>query len=196
LFALSLAAAVTLAGCAGGGSSDLLPGGGGVGGGGSGLANLVRFGSADLPPALEPVEDEIECPPVSIVPGGAALRVGGGTSESVRSQVTITEVARECARGPGGSVIMKVGAEGRVLVGPAGGAGSLAAPMRIEVRRNDQVLSSRVVRVGAAVPSGQGQASWVHVEQGISVPASAFTSGDVDVFLALGGAAAPARRRR
>jgi hypothetical protein len=194
--ALSLVTAAMLAGCAGGPGAVLVPGSGGGSGGGSGLGNLLRFGSTELPPALEPVEDEVECPPVSILPGGAALRIGGGESESVRSQVTITDVARECARGPGGSVIMKVGAEGRVLVGPAGGAGSLGAPMRIEVRRNDQVLSSRVVRVGATVPSGQGQAGWVHVEQGINVPASAFASGDVDVFLSLGGSAAPARRRR
>jgi hypothetical protein len=93
-------------------------------------------------------------------------------------------------------VLVKVGAEGRVLVGPAGSAGALGATMRIEVRSGDKTLSSRAVRVGATVPSGQAQASWAHVESGISVPASAFAGGgDTDVFVTLNPAAAQPRRR-
>jgi hypothetical protein len=162
----------------------------------SALGNLMRFGTTSPPPVLEIPEDEIACPPVLIAPGGAALRIGGGASESVRSQITITDVARECARAPGGGITMRVGAEGRVLVGPAGSSGALGATMRIDVRRGDTLLSSRNVRIGATVPSGEAQASWVHVEPGIAVPAAALAgTADVDVFVTL-NPGAPARRRR
>ncbi len=190
---LALAALAPLLAACGGGMFDSSSSG--SGGGLSGFMQSVTPASAPAP-ADDPDQQELECPPVIIAPGGAALRIGGGPSESVRSQITITDVARECTRGPGGSVLVKVGAEGRVLVGPAGSAGALGATMRIEVRSGDKTLSSRAVRVGATVPSGQAQASWAHVESGISVPASAFAGGgDTDVFVTLNQAAAQPRRR-
>ncbi|MGL4440908.1 MAG: hypothetical protein ACRCUE_16725 [Bosea sp. (in: a-proteobacteria)] len=195
-----LGACLLLSGCAAGLSDIVSPSGPTTPEGGSSLANIMRFGTASLPPVPAPVEEEIECPPASIAPGGAALRIGAGaSSEGVRSQITITDVVRECARSADGGVIMKVGADGRVLVGPAGSPGSLGATLRIEVRKGEQVLSSRNARVSATVLSGQAQAAWVHVEQGIVVPGSAFrTSGDIDVFVTLNppGAGQTARRRR
>ncbi|MCO4053935.1 MAG: hypothetical protein HEQ16_07750 [Bosea sp.] len=193
----AMALAMLLAGCGGGlfdsGSSPAAPAGG------STLGNMLRFGSATAPAPVyvEDIDpDELVCPPVSIVPGGAAVRIGGGSSESVRSQITITDVARECARAPGGGVTMRVGAEGRVLVGPAGSAGTLGSNLRIEVRRGDQVVLARNVRVGATVPSGQAQAGWTHIEPNIVIPAATLqASGDTDVFISLGGAATSARRR-
>lgn len=192
--------AIVLAGCGGG----LLDGGSSAPAtqtstGSSLLGGLFGGGTATRSADVESVssEDEPTCPAVSIAPGGAALRVGGGTSEAVRSQVTITDVARECARAPDGGVTMRVGAEGRVLVGPAGASGALGATMRIEVRRGDQVVTTRSVRVGASIPGGQAQAGWVHVEQGIVVPGSALRSGaDVDVFVTLNAGAPTARRNR
>lgn len=194
-----LGLALLMGGCGGG----LVDGGSSVPsspspGGGSPLLNLMRFGTTEVPPVLTVPEEEFECPPASVAPGGAALRIGAGAgSEGVRSQITISDVARECARSADGGVVMKVGAEGRVLVGPAGSAGALGATMRIEVRKGDQILSSRSVRVGANVPSGQAQANWVHVEQGIAVPGSVFrTGGDIDVFVTLNPGADRATTRR
>ncbi len=192
-----MALAMLLAGCGGG----LLPGSGATsptGDTGSSLGNLVRYGTTTLPPVLQEPEEEIDCPAVQIAPGGAALRIGaGGSSEGVRSQITITDVARECVRN-GAVMVVRVGAEGRVLVGPAGSAGSLGATLRIDVRRGDAVLSTRTARVGASIPSGESQAAWTHVEQGISIPiATLKAGGDTDIFVTLGGASAqPSRRRR
>ena len=190
---------VLLAGCGGG----LLPGGGletanTAGSGGSALGNLMQFGTTSPPPAAVIAEEERECPPVSITAGGAALRLGAADSQSVRSQITVTDVARDCTNAAGGGVTVRVGAEGRVLVGPAGSAGPINATLRIEVKRGDQVIASRNARVGATVPAGQGQATWVHVEDGILVPGSVLaSSGDIDVFVTLNpGATQTARRRR
>jgi hypothetical protein len=177
-----------------------LPVAGPSGQGGSALGNLVQFGSAAPPPVAQVAEEEVECPPVSVEAGGAAIRLqAGGSSEGVRSQVSITDVVRECTRGPGGSVNVRVGVEGRALIGPAGSAGGHFASLRVYVRKGEQILSTRTARVGATVSAAEGSAPWAHVENGVSIPASAFsTRGDIDIFVSLspGGAAPRAARRR
>ena len=177
-------------------SGCLGAGGGGTGGGltgaaapasGGALGNLFQFGTTAPAPVAEIEEEPVPCPPVSIAPGGAALRLQSGQSnETVRAQVSIIDVARECTNRPDRGVSMRVGTEGRVLIGPAGGSATQSATLRIEVRKGEQLITSRSVRVGAAVPAGQAQASWVNVEQGIEVPGSAFAGGgDIDVFVTL-----------
>ena len=193
------AAASVLGGCGGGPVAELLPGvAAPAGGQGSGLQNLVRYGTTSPPPPVEDQPDEVECPPVLIAPGGAAQRLGGPASESVRSQISITDVARECAPAAGGGITVRVGAQGRVVAGPAGAAGGQFASMRIEIRKNDSVVSSRAVRVGGSIPGGQAGADWAHVEPPIAIPANIVrTSGDVDIVVTLGpGAAEPRARRR
>lgn len=198
----ALVLALGLAGCSGGPLGGLIPGTTPEPqtpiGGGSALQNLAQFGTTTLPPVPEAnLSDEVECPVASILPGGASLRIGGQTSDSVRSQVSITDVARECLPAAGGGVAVRLGTSGRVLVGPAGSAGAHFASMRIEVRRGDTVLSTRSVRVGAQVPGGQAGADWTHIENGIVIPASAFASrADLDIFVMLGNAQAEPRRRR
>ena len=93
------------------------------------------------------------------------------------------------ARGPDGVPL------GISLLGPAGSPGSYGATLTTTVTRGTNVLGKRSARVGASIPSGQGGADFIHVEEGIMVPAG---KGDVEIFVGLGGGgpAAPARRRR
>ena len=51
---------------------------------------------------------------------------------TTRYQVTIGQTARECAA-LGGVMTMKVGVQGRVLLGPAGGPGQVDIPLRMAV---------------------------------------------------------------
>ncbi len=135
-------------------------------------------------------------PLVSITPGGAAVRLGGPASESVRSQISITDVARECQSAGNGAVAVRVGAQGRVALGPAGGGGGQFATMRIEVRKGNSTIQTRSVRVGGAVPSGQAGADWVHVEQPLVIPAGVMSApGDLDIFVTLGAGGAEPRAR-
>jgi hypothetical protein len=196
--AAAAALALGLAGC-----------GGGTGGAGTGsaLGDLLIPGAVLATPPTTPLEEALRnenrygCPTASIVPGGAAIRVGGQQgSDGVRAQISINDIARECSQVRNGVMTVRVGAEGRVLAGPAGGSGGgQFATLRIEVRQNDRVLATRSARVGANIPAGAGGADWVHVEQGISIPQSALDQGgDIDIFVGLGGAAPEraARRRR
>ena len=158
--------------------------------GGSALANLVKYGSVTEPPIAErPPEEAPDCPPVLVAAGRAALKSG-------TSQVSVANVARECIERPNGAVAVKVGIEGRALLGPGSGSARFDVPVTIVLKRGETVLASRVKRVAVSIPAGQAQASFVVVEGGLIVPPG---TGEFDIEIGLGGstpAASPSRPRR
>ncbi|WP_293859382.1 hypothetical protein [uncultured Alsobacter sp.] len=134
----------------------------------SSFSEFFRNGGSTVPPPAAPVDDDFECPSVEILDGGAAMRQVGGSD--VRNQVSLGEVARECRAQPGGQIAIKVGVEGRVLLGPAGSPGTFTAPVRVVIKRGDKVLVSRLQRATATVPSGDVQARFVVIEDNMIVP--------------------------
>jgi hypothetical protein len=158
------------------------------------ITNLIMFQSTTPPKPSEPIkpDDDLQCPPVTVK--GAVVRQGGADSSSVRNQLAINDVARECTNAQaGGGFTLKVGVQGRVVLGPAGTPGTYAATLRIQVRRSGNIVANRSVRVAATVGAGQGGAEFVHVEEGILVPGGSAQPA-VEVWLE-GGAAQTARRR-
>ncbi|WP_156323483.1 hypothetical protein [Bosea sp. AAP35] len=163
------------------------------------LGNVVMFQSTTPPPADQlPTDEEDErliCPEVIIADGGAAVRAQSGPdSGSLRHQISILNVARECTPTGNGGFRLKVGVEGRILLGPAGGPGTYGATLTTLVTRGSTQVARRAARVGGTVASGQGGTDFSHVEDGIVVPAG---RSDVEIIVSLGsGAATPARARR
>ena len=163
------------------------------------LGNVLMFQSTTPPPAdrlpKEEEDEQLICPEVIIADGGAAIRAQSGQdSGSLRHQISILNVARECTPTGNGGFRLKVGVEGRVLLGPAGGAGTYGATLTTVVTRGTTQIARRAARVGGTVASGQGGTDFSHVEDGIVVPAG---RGDVEIIVGLGtGAATPARARR
>lgn len=163
------------------------------------LGNVVMFQSTTPPPADQlPKEDQDEqlvCPEVIIADGGAAVRAQSGQdSGSLRHQISILNVARECTPTGNGGFRLKVGVEGRVLLGPAGGPGNYGATLTTTVSRGTTQIARRAARVGGTVASGQGGTDFSHVEDGIVVPAG---RGEIEIIVGLGGGSAtPARSRR
>ena len=185
-----VALALALGGCSSTSSGD---------GAGSTLSNFLLYGGATVPPAAPPESIEVrDCPAVTVSDGGAALRTvaGGGEGAAVRSQISITEVARECTGRPDGGVSVKVGVQVRALIGPGGGSGRFDAPVNIVLKRGDQVVASRARRVSIAVPPGQFEQSAIVVEDNLVAPPG---MGEFDIEVGLGTgtrAAKPARSRR
>jgi hypothetical protein len=193
LIAASVLIALALAGCSSSGSGSAAGAGSGTSGGNV-FSNLLFYGGTTVPPeAPQPVE-EIDCPAVQITEGGAAIRLGGAESGSVRHQITISQVARECSQLPNGAYSLKVGVEGRALLGPAGSPGRFEAPVRIRVTRDNTVIADRVHRQAMTIPANDSQATFVHVEQGIVVQPG---SGTVKIEVSLdAGRSAPTRQAR
>lgn len=120
--------------------------------------------------------DYVACPRAEVIQGGAAQRVyrGGrsGSNRDLRYQIAINDVARECAATPDGQNRIRVGVQGRVLIGPAGGPGTFTAPVRVVVRTPSQVYENRTQRVSVTIPAGQTLADFVIVEENLQIPAS------------------------
>ncbi|CAM5770951.1 hypothetical protein [Bosea minatitlanensis] len=164
------------------------------------LGNVLMFQSTTPPPVDQLPKDEdditVVCPEVIVADGGAALRAQSGQDSSgLRYQISITNVARECTPTGNGGFRLKVGVEGRVLLGPAGGAGTYGATLTTTVTRGTSVVARRAARVGGTIPGGQGGTDFSHVEDGIVVPPG---QSDVEIIVGLGqgGAVSPARHRR
>ena len=157
-------------------------------GAGNTLKNFLLYGGATVPAAqVVPPLEVLDCPPVTVREGGAAIRAGEGAA--VRSQVSIANVARECIGREDGAILLKVGVQVRALLGPGGSGGRFDAPLSIVVKRGEQVLANRSRRVGIAIPAGQYEQSASVVEEGIVVPRGA---GEFDIEVGLGAAGRPA----
>jgi hypothetical protein len=163
------------------------------------FANLIFYGGTTVPASGAGLVAAVPCPAVTIASGGAAINsyAGGREAgpEALRSQLSITDVARECTGRPDGSIIVKVGVEGRALVGPGGSAGRFEAPVGFAIKRHERVLASATRRAAVALSPGETQGTFLVVEDGLVVPPN---TDDFDIEVGLGGSGAerPARRAR
>jgi hypothetical protein len=174
-----------------------LTGCGTPGEGGSSFSSMVLLAGPTVPPPVSKQIEDVYCPTISVAEGGSAIQAysGGrvGDASGLRSQIALGELARECVGQPDGSTVVKVGVEGRALLGASGGAGRYDVPVGIVVKRGSTVIANRSRRLSVAIPAGDTQATFAIVEEGIVVPAADSQSFKIEV--GLGGKAAAGGRR-
>lgn len=120
--------------------------------------------------------EEIPCPSVEVREGATTMSInapGGDPGPmNTRYQISIGDTARECAP-LGGMMSMRVGVEGRILLGPAGGPGQVDLPLRVAVVQEGpepKPIVSKLVRLTVSVPPGQTGVPFRHIEQGLTFP--------------------------
>ena len=98
-----------------------------------------RSGSAGRTQAQASVPGKVlddDCPAVDIRTGAGTLAVAANpqepTATDLRYQLTFIELARQCFS-MAGTVRMRVGVQGRAIVGPAGAPPQVTAPIRYAV---------------------------------------------------------------
>ena len=168
--------------------------------GGCGTSNLLGSGtifgssktaSSDAAPA-ESVTDstDVECPGVTVRTGAATLMIGGPSSEGdptaldLRYQGTIVRTARECHVNAGVMAI-KVGIEGRIITGPAGGPGTVDVPLRFAVVHEGpapKTIMSKLVVIPVIIANAVDRVTFTHVESDISFPMPV-PAGDIDAYV-------------
>ena len=140
--------------------------------------------------------------------GTASVRNYAATDQSnggVKYQYSMGDVARECSRA-GNQIMIKVGVEGRVLLGPVGQPGNFNVPIRIAVRReSDQKPAvGKLYQVPANISFGQTQGDFSLVSEPLAVP-FVQSHADEDYTILVGfdekgptpdGKPAPKRKRR
>jgi hypothetical protein len=124
-------------------------------------------------------DTDVECPGVEVRTGAATLKIGSKLGEvgepaalDLRYQGTIIRTARECHVNAG-VITMKVGIEGRIITGPAGGPGAIDVPMRIAVVQegpNPKTIVSKFVRIPVTVTSAVDRVTFTHVDSDIAFP--------------------------
>ncbi len=173
----------------------------GGGGGDGGTPVLSRFSSlfpgSSTTPALQanaaatgPTFNEDECPVVDIRSGAGTLAVaakGGGDADpaatDLRYQLSFNQLARQCTA-VGTTLVMKIGLQGRVILGPYGTPGQIDVPIRYAVVKEGpqpKVIVTKFKRVPAVVPDGQSNVLFTDVEDNLSFPLP--PSGDLDAYV-------------
>ena len=124
------------------------------------------------------------CPAVRIRAGTESIRFYKGrdktNEDNLRYQATLTKVARECAY-VGQNLEIKVGALGRVITGPAGGAGTVKMPIRVAVQQGGCSRHFELHQTQATVAQGAANSGFEFVDEKIVIPAP--TSTNVRVYL-------------
>src|SRR5262245_52347273 len=89
----------------------------------------------------------------------------------LRYQFSFAETAREC-RVEDGRMSIKVGVQGRILLGPLGTPGSVDIPLRYAVVKEGpepRLIATKFKRIGATIPPGQTHIKFIDIEDELSI---------------------------
>jgi hypothetical protein len=127
-------------------------------------------------PTASQASIDFDCPTVDYRQGAATLSVNDSKAEnqalSLKYQASFVRTARECDV-HGDMVTIKVGVRGRVVVGPAGGPGTVIIPLRYALVREGiepKVLWTKLFTIPVAVTNVQLNVPFTHVEEEMTVP--------------------------
>lgn len=130
---------------------------------------------------------DVDCPTMDIRQGASTYSVAAPGQEanatSLRYQASIAKASRECAV-LGATMTIKVGVQGRLLLGPAGGTGQVDVPMRLALVREGmqpKTVWTKFYRIPVTVPPDQTNVSFVHIEEDMTVPTP--TAAELDDYV-------------
>jgi hypothetical protein len=128
------------------------------------------------PPPKMPSTPKVECPGLDIRPGASTLNIAvktdGATGSDLRYQLSFGQTACEC-RVQDGRMSIKVGVQGRILLGPLGTPGSVDIPLRYAVVKEGpepRLIVTKFKRIAATISPGQTHIQFVDIEDGLNFP--------------------------
>ncbi len=135
-----------------------------------------------------PEQPNVDCPFIDIREGASTLIIpppnGENNAMALKYQGTFVRAARECSVA-NGQMSMKIGVQGRIIVGPAGGPGQVDVPLRIAIVNNSaagaQTITTKLIRIPVAVPSVDQGGAFTHIEDAMTFPLP--TDGSIDSYI-------------
>ncbi|HEY6834523.1 MAG TPA: hypothetical protein VI251_18775 [Pseudolabrys sp.] len=185
--ALAMVAALALAGCGSTSTSSLLT---------TSPLDLFKTSSkatatdANAAAGAPEADTDIECPGVQVRNGASTLIIGSKPGQAepaaldIRYQGSLIRTAREC-HVANGVMTMKVGIEGRVITGPAGGPGTVDVPLRIAVVQEGvapKTITSKFGKESVTVSADVDRVTFTHIEPDISFPLPQ-PAGNIDSYV-------------
>jgi hypothetical protein len=136
----------------------------------TGTATNANASAADQKPP------DFDCPDVQVRQGASTLTASSDGAEqtamNLRYQVSIGTTAREC-KVNAGIVSIKVGMQGRVILGPQGSPGSVSVPVRYAVVQegvDPKTIVTKLDRVEVTVPPDDPNVLFTHITEGLDFP--------------------------
>jgi hypothetical protein len=141
------------------------------------VANFFSGSSDKAPQAVVgAASPDVECPYIQIREGASTLTIstgGDNAAMSLKYQGTFVRAARQCAA-VAGQMVMKVGVEGRIILGPQGGPGQITVPLRIAVVEEkpsaSKTIVTKLIPIPVVIQSADDSPAFTHVEDNISFP--------------------------
>ena len=128
-----------------------------------------------------------DCPTVDVRQGAATVQVTATAKDpnpgALRYQLSVSRTARECAIA-GGSMTMKVGVQGRIILGPAGISGQVDVPLRLAVVRegvDPKTIWTKFYKIPVVLPAGQSNVPFTYVEENLAFPVP--PAGELDAYV-------------
>jgi hypothetical protein len=119
---------------------------------------------------------DFECPGVSIRDGASTFAISAnpteGSAMNLRYQAGIGQTARECKLN-GQMLTMRVGIQGRVILGPAGGPGTIELPLRLAVVHegpSPKTIHTKLNRVPVTIQEGDANVAFTFIEEDLTFP--------------------------
>ncbi len=157
-----------------------------------GISNFFAGSSGTSRQGVTGAAPSINCPPVEVREGASTLAIGPAgdiTTMNLQYQGTFTREARECTV-VDGNMVMKVGVQGRVIVGPAGGVGQADIPLRFAVVQETpggtRPIATKFVRVAVPITNTDQGGVFTRIEEGIAFPLPAPMTALADYIVYVG----------
>lgn len=153
----------------------------------SGVANFFSGSSDKGPQPVAGAAPNVECPYIDVREGASTLTIrtsGDNPAMSLKYQGMLVRAARQCAL-VNGQMMMKVGIEGRVVLGPQGTPGQITVPLRIAIvdqsPAGEKPILTKLILIPVTIGSLDDNPTFTHVEDGLAFPMPA--SGDLGSYL-------------
>ena len=156
------------------------------------IASFFSGATQREPQPVTNAQPNVECPFLDIRQGASTLTFpppppdGGNEAMSLKYQGMFVRAARDCAV-VNGQMVMRVGVQGRIIVGPAGGAGQIDVPLRIAVVSAPitapKTVVTRLIRIPVTIGANDANVDFTHIEEGLSFPMPSSTSDPYLVYI-------------
>lgn len=140
------------------------------------IASFFSGSSDKAPQAVAGATPDVDCPYIQIREGASTLTINGAgdnAAMSLKYQGTFVRAARQCAV-VAGQMVMKIGVQGRLVLGPQGGPGEVNVPLRIAVvdekPASAKTIVTKLIMIPVAVRSADDNPSFTHVEDNVTFP--------------------------
>lgn len=171
------------------------------------IASFFSGATQREPQPVTNAQPNVECPFLDIRQGASTLTFpppppdGGNEAMALKYQGIFVRAARDCAV-VNGQMVMRVGVQGRIIVGPAGGAGQIDVPLRVAVVSSPitapKTVVTKLIRIPVTIGANDPNVDFTHIEEGLSFPMPASSSDPYIVYIGFDpmGAAAQDQARK